>query len=187
MPTKSIAASQMSDQYAKDLMRASARDSAVMTVEANRVKDRAKCTIFSSAALAIGTGAVSAVKIITGFVANIAGVLVSRAAAGTEFTLSGTVVNATFNVFALFMDSAGAQTSAMGTAGATLALVVFPTIPVDKACVGFIIVNPTGAGNFVGGTTGLADGTVIPNTVYVNTVGFFNPKSLAVTLEVSES
>lgn len=92
--------------------------------------------------------------------------------------LSGTVVNATFNVFCFFIDSAGNLTSAMGTAGATYAAVVFPQFPENKALIGFIIINPTGTGNFVGGTTGLADSTVVPNTVYVNTPMGFDPAAV---------
>jgi hypothetical protein len=67
----------------------------------------------------------------------------------------------------------------MGTAGATIGAVVFPTIPANRAVVGFVIINPTGTGNFVGNTTALSDGTVVPNAVYVNTVGTFNPNVLA--------
>ena len=89
--------------------------------------------------------------------------------------LSGTVVNATFNVYVFYVDSAGALTSAMGTAGATLAAVLFPVTPVGKAVIGFTIINPTGTGNFVGGTTALDDATVVPNAVHVSVVGTFDP------------
>lgn len=100
-------------------------------------------------------------------------------AAGADMpALSGTVVNATFNVFCFFIDSASTVTSAMGTAGATLAAVKFPPFPENKALVGFIIVNPTGTGDFVGGTTALDDATVVPNTVYVSTLGAFDPTVL---------
>ena len=78
----------------------------------------------------------------------------------------------------VFVDSAGVVTSAMGTAGATLAKVSFPQFPVQKALIGFIVVNPTGTGNFVGGTTNLDDVTVVPNTVYVSPVGGFDPYCL---------
>ncbi len=55
---------------------------------------------------------------------------------------------------------------------------MFPTIPAGRAVLGFIIVNPTGTGNFVGGTTALDDATVAPGTVYVDTPGgaFFQPR-----------
>ena len=101
-----------------------------------------------------------------------------KIAAGTDMpALVGSVTNAKFNVFCFYVDSAGTVTSAMGTEGATLAAVAWPATPSYKAIVGFIIVNPTGTGNFVGGTTALNDGTVIPNTAYVSPVGAFDPKT----------
>jgi hypothetical protein len=63
----------------------------------------------------------------------------------------------------------------MGTEAATLGGVVFPTIADGSAVIGFVIVNPTGTGNFVGGTTELDDATVEPNAVYVNTPYPFLP------------
>lgn len=134
--------------------------------------------ILNSGALAIGTSATTAVKIVTKIYAFVTGVLLSKAAA-TEVALSGTVVNATFNVFVLSIDNAATVTATMGTAGATIGAVVFPAIPADQAVIGFVIINPTGTGNFVGGTTALSDGTVVPNAVYINTVGTFNPNVLA--------
>lgn len=102
--------------------------------------------------------------------------ILQKIAASTDMpALVGTVVNATFNVFCFFIDSAGTVTVAMGTAGSTLAKVVFPQFPTQKALVGFLIVNPTGTGNFVGGTTNLDDATVAPNTVYVSPSGGFDP------------
>ena len=61
----------------------------------------------------------------------------------------------------------------MGTAGATLGAAVFPTIAEGQVCIGFVIVNPTGTGDFTGGTTPLDDGTVVPNAAYVNTPCIF--------------
>lgn len=106
------------------------------------------------------------------------GILVKIAASTDMPALVGTVVNATFNVYCFFVDSAGAKTSAMGTAGSTLAKVAFPQFPENKALIGFIIVNPTGTGNFVGGTTALDDATVVPNVVYVSALGGFDPYCL---------
>ena len=85
--------------------------------------------------------------------------------------LSGVVVNGTFNIFAFFISNAGVASTVMGTAGATLAAVVPPVIPQNSAMLGFVIINPTGTGNFTGNTTNLDDGTVVPNAVFVNTVG----------------
>lgn len=106
------------------------------------------------------------------------GVLQKITAATDMPALSGTVVNATFNVFCFFIDSAGTTTSAMGTAGATLGAVVFPQFPVGKALIGFVIINPTGTGNFVGGTTALDDATVVPNAAYVSPTAGFDPYAL---------
>ncbi len=97
-------------------------------------------------------------------------------AAATMTTLAGTVVNATFNVFVFGVNSAGTLTTTMGTAGATLGAVVFPALPDGVIAIGYVRVNPTGAGNFVGGTTALDDATVVPNAVYVNTLGEFFPQ-----------
>jgi hypothetical protein len=111
------------------------------------------------------------------------GVLIKIAASTDQAAYSGTVTNAKFNVFVHFVDSAGTLTSSMGTEGATLAAVVWPTIPIGKAVVSYTIINPTGTGNFVGGTTALDDGTVVPNAVYVPVSGPFDPKtSLSLTL-----
>lgn len=102
-----------------------------------------------------------------------------KIAAGTDMpALAGTVTNATFNVFCFYVDVAGTTTSAMGVAGATLAAMRFPTPPVGKALVGYVIVNPTGTGDFVGNTTALDDGTVVPNAVYASPVGPFDPTLL---------
>lgn len=97
-------------------------------------------------------------------------------AAIADIVLSGTVTANTFNVFVISIDSAGTATATMGTEGASLSAVVFPEIPDGSAVIGFVIVNPTGTGNFVGGTTELDDGTVVPNAVYVNTTYPFLPE-----------
>ena len=66
----------------------------------------------------------------------------------------------------------------MGSGASTLGAVKFPDVPLDKAIVGFIIVNPTGTGDFVGNTTALDDATAVPNTVYVSPIGAFDPTIL---------
>lgn len=143
------------------------------------IADRLSSQSLITAGLVIKAGGGVLVK--TGaaaYYASVQGKLVTKAAATDMAALSGTVVNATFNVFSFFVDTAGTLTSQMGTAGATLAAVVFPQIPVGQAQVGFIIVNPTGTGNFVGNTTALDDATVVPNVVYINTIGGFDPSVL---------
>ena len=141
--------------------------------------DRLSCVTHQSAALRIKGGSASAIvqsnAVWSGFVS---GLLVTKASSTDMAALSGTVTNAKFNVFVFYIDSAGTLTSQMGTEGATLAAVVFPTIPAGKTVIGYVTINPTGTGNFVGGTTVLDDGTVTPNAVFVNTVGPFDPTIL---------
>lgn len=109
---------------------------------------------------------------------SVKGRIVTIAASADMPALSGTVAADAFNVYCFFIDSASTVTSVMGTAGASIGLVKFPAFPVDKALVGFIIVNPTGTGDFVGNTSDLEDATIVPNTVYVSPVGAFDPTFL---------
>lgn len=89
--------------------------------------------------------------------------------------LSGTVTNAAFNVYAFSITLGGTLVTRMGLEGATLAAVKFPPIPEEEAVLGFVIINPTGTGAFVGGTTVLDDATVVPTASFVNTPYPFNP------------
>ena len=130
--------------------------------------------IFVSGAIAIAT-TTTAIKTAAAIYGIAGGILFTKAATDNLWTLAGTVTNTKFNVFALFLDASGVATSAMGTEGAALINVKFPPIPPKKVCAGYVIINPTGTGNFVGGTTPLGDATVVPNAVYVNTVSNFDP------------
>jgi hypothetical protein len=103
------------------------------------------------------------------------GVYGSIAAATDMPALVGTVTNTKFNVFCFFVDRAGTITSAMGTEGATRSAVVFPQFTALKALIGFIEINPTGTGNFVGGTTALDDATVVPNAFFNSALSGFDP------------
>lgn len=127
--------------------------------------------LLNSGALAIGT-AKAKVLIANTIYAMIDGVLVKKTTA--EIVLAGTVVADLFNVYVLTLAANGTVTATMGTAGATIGAVVFPAVPANQAVIGFVIVNPTGTGNFVGGTTELDDATVVPNAVYVDTPYPFN-------------
>ena len=133
------------------------------------------CALTSAGLVIHGSASTVAKTGASDFYAITTGILVKIAASTDMPALAGTVVNATFNVFCFFVDSGGTKTSAMGTAGSTLAKVVFPQFPEGKALIGFIIINPTGTGNFVGGTTALDDATVVPNTVYVSPTSGFDP------------
>lgn len=138
--------------------------------------DRQSSLMLASAGLVIKAGSSALVKTgatATKYFAN--GTYGNIAAATDMAALVGTVTNAKFNVYCFFVDNAGTLTSAMGTEGTTRALVKFPQIPVGKALVGFVEINPTGTGNFVGGTTALDDATVVPTAVYVNAIAGFDP------------
>ena len=104
------------------------------------------------------------------------GQLYSKAATDPLTALSGTVTNAKFNAFVFSINSAGTVSVQMGTEAATLGAVTLPTVTDGNVPFGMIVVNPTGTGNFVGGTTNLDDGTVVPNAVYINLVGEFFPQ-----------
>lgn len=114
----------------------------------------------------------------TAFHATVKGKLVTVAAGVDMPALVGTVTNAKFNVFCFFIDSASTVTAAMGTEAATRLGVIFPAFPEGKTLVGFVVINPTGTGNFVGGTTALGDATVVPNAQYVSPIGPFDPTVL---------
>jgi hypothetical protein len=144
----------------------------------NGLADRLSSQTLASAGLVIKAGGGVLVKAGSAFYAVANGVLVTKAANTDMAALAGTVTNAKFNVFCFFVDSAGTLTSAMGIEGATLAAVTFPPTPAGKACIGFVVINPTGTGNFVGGTTALDDATVVPTAAYVNTQGAFDPNIL---------
>lgn len=141
------------------------------------IGDRLSAQCLTSAGLAIHGAASPLVKAGSAYYATAQGVLVKGAAADLP-ALVGTVSHGAFNVYAFFIDRAGNVTTEMGTEGATLGAVAWPNIPQGQAMIGFVIVNPTGTGNFVGGTTALDDATVVPNAVYVNTTGAFDPTVL---------
>ena len=163
-------------QYVQGIASASDRYAVQQVVSA--IGDRLSTRLVVSAALAIKAGGSAIVQGGAAFYATVNGRLVTKAINTDMAALVGTVTNAKFNVFAFFIDSAGTLTTVMGGEGATLGAVTFPQFQQGKACIGFIVVNPTGTGNFVGGTTPLDDATVVPNIVYVNTVGGFDPTVL---------
>lgn len=132
---------------------------------------------FISPALAIAT-TTTKVKTAATVYGMIDGALVTKAATDNFWTLAGTVTNAKYNVFVLMIDASGNAVAAMGTEASSLAGVVFPVVPANKIVLGFVVIHPTGTGDFVGGTTALSDGTVVPNAVYVNTPFPFNPNVL---------
>lgn len=169
MPTKVQAL------QAQNEVKLALRDAALEAVH-NRTQ------LLNSGGLAIKAGASALAKAVNAIYASFADpnvqlngpFLVTKVANTDMAALVGTVVNATFNTYSFFMDGAGTLTSAMGTAGTSLATLRLAKKPAGTVQIGFIVVNPTGTGPFVGGTTALDDVTVVPNVVYVNTVGAFN-------------
>ena len=140
------------------------------------VWDHLRTLSTSTAGLAIKAGGGVLVKIGAAAYNGIAdGDMITVAAATDMPALAGTVSNAAFNVYTFTSDKAGTRTTTMGTEGASLAAVKFPARNSKHVMIGYIIVNPTGTGDFVGGTTALDDGTVVPNVVYINTIGPFDP------------
>ncbi len=135
--------------------------------------DRLSSQVQGDAALVIKAGSSALAK--TGAAAVsvvVSGVLRSIAAATDMAALSGTTSQNFFNVYCFYIDSGGTLTSAMGAQGATLATVKFPPMPVGKAMVGYVTVNPTAAA-FIGGTTALDAANT--NVVYVNVRGACDP------------
>lgn len=125
--------------------------------------------LLSSGAIAIKAGSSALAKTVNTIHYTVGGKLATKAAADLA-ALSGTVTAAAFNVFVFSVTAGGTFVTRMGLEAATLAGVKFPAVPDTETVVGFVVINPTGTGNFVGGTTPLDNATVVPNAVYVNTI-----------------
>lgn len=134
--------------------------------------------VLNSGGLAIKGAGEGVAKTVNTIYAMINGVLVTKAAADMA-ALSGTVTADKFNVFVFTMNASGTLKTTMGTEGDAIGDIVFPDVPAGEVVIGFVIINPTGTGNFVGGTTDLDDATVVPNAVYVNTPFPFNLNALS--------
>lgn len=115
------------------------------------------------------------------YYAFVSGILVKKAATDNLITLTtaSNCTNALFNVTVFTINSSGTITNRAGTAGASLAAITWPTIPAEEAVFGILIVNPTGTGDFVGGTTALDDATVVPNAVYLNPLSALSFSAIA--------
>jgi hypothetical protein len=131
--------------------------------------------LLNSGGLAIKAGSSALAKTVNAIYFQI-GDKIYTLAAGDMAALSGTVLTTKYNVFVFTVNSAGTLATRMGTEAATLGGLTFPTIPDGEVVIGFVIIHPTGTGSFVGGTTALDDGTVVPNAVYANTPLVFHPE-----------
>ena len=97
------------------------------------------------------------------------GVFYSLASTDDFWDLTGfDCTNGNYNICLLCVDNLGAAQISAGTEAATEAGVTLGSIPADSAVVGTVLVNPTGTGDFTGGTTDLDDATVVPNAVYTD-------------------
>jgi hypothetical protein len=139
------------------------------------IYERLRCVTLSTAGLVISA---TTTKVKTGAAIcylSVQGILRSVAAGVDMPVLVGTVTNAKFNVFVFSIGVDGTTYTTMGVEGSTFAAVKWPVVPASRTILGFAIINPTGTGNFVGGTTALGDATVVPNAVYVSPLGAFDP------------
>lgn len=139
------------------------------------VFDRNSSTTLNTLGLVISSGGATTAKSGAAdcyYIAN--GVICKITAATTMPALTGLNITATkFNVICFFGDSAGVVTAAMGTEGAAVGNVVFPSFPKNKALLGFLLI--TYASTFTGGTTPLDTAT----TVYVSSaITSFDPACL---------
>ena len=123
----------------------------------------------------------SKIKSQADYYAFVGGILVKKATTDNLITLTtaSNCTHAKFNVTVFTINSSGTITNRAGTEGASLAAMTWPTLPTDEAVFGILIINPTGTGNFVPGTTDLADATVAPNAVYLNPLSAFSTSAVA--------
>lgn len=133
------------------------------------IADRLSSQITATGGLAIKAGGSALAKTVNTvtYVAN--GIHGSLAAADMP-ALTGLSISAgKYNVAVFYVNSTGTTSVRFGVEGATAAKVLFPTPPEGSACIGYLLI--TYASAFTGGTTALDTAT----TVYVNTVGPFDP------------
>ena len=122
---------------------------------------------FTPGGTTIATTATS-VKTVNALMYSIGGFAYTKAATD-NFWAIGTGLNTTngnWNGCWLGINAAGSAVLQYGTQATTQAGIVMPTPAATTCVVAYLTVNPTGTGNFVGGTTPLNDGTVVPNAAY---------------------
>lgn len=133
------------------------------------VADRLSSQIFNTGGLAIKAGGGVLVKTVNTVYALADGKYVALAAADMP-TLTGLNISAGYyNVAVFYVDSAGTTSVQFGREASSAVGVTFPQTPQGKAIIGFVMI--TYASAFTGNTTALDTAT----TVYVNTMGAFDP------------
>lgn len=151
-------------------------DRRAVRIPINAIGDRMSSQTLNTAALRILGGSASPIVQTNAAALIIANAKLVKLATATSLpALSGSVANGTFNVFIFTIDQAGNLFTQMGQASTSLLGVIFPQMTQGRAMLGFVVINPTGTGAFVGGTTALDDATVVPNAVFANTLGAFDP------------
>lgn len=144
------------------------------------VYDRMSSQSFNSGALAQGTTTtkMKTAAIIHGLAG---GTPVTKAVTDNFWDpLAGFVVNiGKTNVLCLYIDAAGAASSAFGTEATTVSTtglggVKFPTLPEKKMMVGFVILSG-GVTAWTAGTSTFTTSTTDYYCTIVNTVGMFDP------------
>lgn len=158
-------------------------DGQLMNQAIKGLYDRMSSQIFNSAALA-QAGTTTKMKT-AAIVHGICGGLPTSLAISDNFwdPLAGFVVNiGKTNVFCMYVDAAGAASSAFGveattgTAANLTAGVKFPPMPEKKMMVGFAIISG-GSGAWTAGTSTFTTATTVTYVTIVNTVGMFDPSA----------
>lgn len=143
------------------------------------VGDRISSQAFSTAGLRISGGSASPLaQAATQFYASALGSLVKVSANTNMAVLFGTVANAAFNAYVFSVNKAGTVQTLIGQPSSTLGGIILPAPTEGYATFGILIINPTGTGAFVGGTTNLDDATVVPNAVFINIISPWDPSIL---------
>ena len=133
---------------------------------------RANSLVLTKAGLAIKAGSSAIVKAVSSFAAVASGVIVRKAVNTDMAALVGTLATAKSAAWAFYIDSAGTLTTSAKTADLNthaLAIAALPTTPLDKALIGWIVVDNATGSNFVGGTTALDTGSL--TVTYYDSVG----------------
>lgn len=123
--------------------------------------------VFNSPGLRIDGGSGAAVAEAQNATYGIAAGTLFTIAAGTNLpALAGTVSNGDFGLYVWTVSSAGTVTQQTLVTAASFAAIAWPNLPADQAVLGALLINPTGTGDFVGGTTDIDDATVTPGAVF---------------------
>ncbi len=129
----------------------------------NYLVARLNSVVLSKAGLVIKAGSSAIVKAGSAFAAVVNGTIVRKAANTDMAALAGTLANANSAAWAFYVDAAGTLTTSAKTANAAThaaAIALLPTTPLDRALIGFIVVDNATGSNFVGGTTPLDTGSL---------------------------